>query len=442
MGKDKQKTKYFIGKVRSVDPKTFTAEVVISDETKDRYDERVKVDAFKKTKKDFMKHPVLLSSHAYRGLMNQLGMFTNIKIDEEKREVIATPKWFVGEGNAEADWGWKLAEHGIAAFSIGFIPKKTVNYDEETRAKNGGIWCDYEDIELLEVSQVLIPANPSALQKSFGKIEDNDLFMKELSEKIFSVFKDSEEKDHVQWEEKEEKEKAGLSEEEQKNLDKIENKKWDETDSEIRHRVRDPENFEKFRSIKIKKDKPKVNAIYGKLKGKDEWQIQALRFPKEDGWTMESAKAWVKDHPDIVKFLEDVTFEEENEVNTEGKVQDEIAKGLEEVKKYIVDTFTKMFADHVIKTFDFKGKKVEGGFFIVPNSSETEQMLLQFIEKNGIEEKKEKEENTDNVENVIGEEKYIELKNALFGEDKQVSNEEVHKIFSNLNDEVSKIFSK
>jgi hypothetical protein len=27
--------------------------------------------------------------------------------------------------------------------------------------------------------------------------------------------------------------------------------------------------------------------------------IQALRFPKEDDWTMESAKAWVKEHPDV-----------------------------------------------------------------------------------------------------------------------------------------------
>ena len=182
-------TKYFLGKVRSVDPKTFTAEVVISDETKDRYDERVLVSSFTKTKKEFMKHPVLLSSHAYRGLMNQLGVFESIKIDNEAKEVIAKPKWFVNEGNPEADWGWKLAEKGVAAFSIGFIPKKAITYDEEARAKNGGIWRDFEEIELLEVSQVLIPANPSALQKSFGDTKD-DLFLSELSAKILEVFKD------------------------------------------------------------------------------------------------------------------------------------------------------------------------------------------------------------------------------------------------------------
>lgn len=196
-------TKYFLGKVKSVDPKTFTAEVVISDETKDRYDERVLVGSFTKTKKEFMKHPVLLSSHAYRGLMNQLGVFESIKIDNETKEVIAKPKWFVGEGNPEADWGWKLAEKGVAAFSIGFIPKKSITYDEEARAKNGGIWRDFEEIELLEVSQVLIPANPSALQKSFGDTKD-DLFLSELSAKILEVFKDNKPEEileEVKWEE-------------------------------------------------------------------------------------------------------------------------------------------------------------------------------------------------------------------------------------------------
>jgi hypothetical protein len=196
-------TKYFLGKVKSVDPKTFTAEVVISDETKDRYDERVLVSSFTKTKKEFMKHPVLLSSHAYRGLMNQLGVFESIKIDNEAKEVIAKPKWFVGEGNPEADWGWKLAEKGVAAFSIGFIPKKSITYDEEARAKNGGIWRDFEEIELLEVSQVLIPANPSALQKSFGDTKD-DLFLSELSAKIVEVFKSDKPEEileEVKWEE-------------------------------------------------------------------------------------------------------------------------------------------------------------------------------------------------------------------------------------------------
>jgi hypothetical protein len=160
-------TKFFRGKVRSIDPVKFTAEVVITDETVDRYKEIVRVDAMKKAKGAFMEHPILLSSHNYRGLTNQIGHFEKLKVDQEKKEVLAYPKYYVGEGNPEADWGWKLVEKGIAAFSIGFISKKFKEFTDEERKENGNAYGAYEEIELLEVSQVLIPANPSALQKSF-----------------------------------------------------------------------------------------------------------------------------------------------------------------------------------------------------------------------------------------------------------------------------------
>ena len=34
------------------------------------------------------------------------------------------------------------------------------------------------------------------------------------------------------------------------------------------------------------------------------WAIQSLRFPKSDGWTMESAKKWASAHPDVAKSTE------------------------------------------------------------------------------------------------------------------------------------------
>ena len=73
---------------------------------------------------------------------------------------------------------------------------------------------------------------------------------------------------------------------------------WEETENEIRHRVRDPEDFQpdSFRTITLKEDKPRVFAIIGKLKGETTTTIQALRFPKEDGWTLEKAKQWVAKH--------------------------------------------------------------------------------------------------------------------------------------------------
>ncbi len=167
-----KKVKFFRAKVRSLDVEKHTAEVVVSDQTVDRYKEIVGASAMKKAKKAFMEHPVLLSSHAYRGLMSQIGKWLSIKVDLETGESIAKGQWFVGEGNPEADWGWKLAEKGIAAFSIGFIPKQFKEFTDEEREKNGGAYGIYEDLELLEISQVLVPANPSALQKSFDEAED------------------------------------------------------------------------------------------------------------------------------------------------------------------------------------------------------------------------------------------------------------------------------
>lgn len=280
--------KYFKAKVKSFDEKTHTATVVISDETKDRYDERVLVNSFTDTIPKFMEHAVLLSSHAYRGLMNQIGQFLNIAIDQVSKEVVATAEWFVGKGNPEADWGWFLATKGIAAFSIGFIPKVWKDYSEDERSANGGIWTDYEKIELLETSQVLVPANPSALQKHFGtQGYDEDPFIRDIMLLVKEKVMSKDVSDGIDWDNEEE------------------TRGWEETENEIRHRIKEPDLFSEFRYIKLKKDKPRVNAVYGKYKDKDEWAIQALRFPKADGWSIKSAKSWLKDHPEVVKIMEE-----------------------------------------------------------------------------------------------------------------------------------------
>lgn len=75
---------------------------------------------------------------------------------------------------------------------------------------------------------------------------------------------------------------------------------WEETTSEIRHRIREPKLFDEdtFRRITIQKEPP-IYAIIGKLlDGDDSMVIQALRFPKEK-FTLEDAKAWVASHENI-----------------------------------------------------------------------------------------------------------------------------------------------
>jgi glucosamine 6-phosphate synthetase-like amidotransferase/phosphosugar isomerase protein len=98
-----------------------------------------------------------------------------------------------------------------------------------------------------------------------------------------------------------------------------ETKVWEETENEIRHQVRDPDDFQadSFRRITIKKDEPRVFAVIGRREGETTTTVQSLRFPKEDGWTMAGAKKWAADHPDVAKASKGLTFEAEADIAVE-----------------------------------------------------------------------------------------------------------------------------
>lgn len=175
--------KVFCGhEIKGINTEDFTAEVVMSDETLDRYDEIIEVSAYDNTIKQFMKHPVLLSSHRYSGdLRSQIGEWTKVYKDGSK--LVGVAKYYVGEGNPEADWAWKLVEKGVAAYSVGLIPKKveTMDWEKWQELKDKGKKVArrrYKEVELIETSHVLIPANPSALQRS---IDGDDDAMKDVA---------------------------------------------------------------------------------------------------------------------------------------------------------------------------------------------------------------------------------------------------------------------
>lgn len=178
--------KTFVSEIRAVNEKDFTVEAVVSDETVDRYGEVISIDAWKKRLKRYKEHAVLLSAHRYDKLTNQIGEAAKVFIDGNK--LIANFKYYVGEGNEEADWGWKLAsKFGKAAYSVGFLPfdAKDADWEKDAEAIKVGKKPrrTYTDVELIEISQVLVPANPSALQKSFEDEEDE--VIKGYSEMVF-----------------------------------------------------------------------------------------------------------------------------------------------------------------------------------------------------------------------------------------------------------------
>jgi phage head maturation protease/exonuclease VII small subunit len=156
------------GVIKSVDTTNYTVDAVISSSAVDRYNEVIAIDAWKDGLVEYMKHPVLLTSHDYSELTSQIGIALSIGI--VGNELIAKFKYFVGEGNPEADWAFNLASKGQAAYSVGFeslaseTPSEDINGVDVERI--------YTKVNLLEVSQVLIPANPEALQKVKQLIAD------------------------------------------------------------------------------------------------------------------------------------------------------------------------------------------------------------------------------------------------------------------------------
>lgn len=84
---------------------------------------------------------------------------------------------------------------------------------------------------------------------------------------------------------------------------------WDETPNELRYRIREPELFksDSFRYKNIQGGDKAINLVIGKLKkGGDSMITQAVRFKKKNennkkGWTMDEAKKWIKNHPNLAK---------------------------------------------------------------------------------------------------------------------------------------------
>ena len=148
---------------------------LVSDESEDRDGDIIRASGW--ILDDFQRHPVLLSSHDYASLRAQIGEWEDMAVKGKRLQ--GTARYYVGEGNEEADWAFNLAAKGRAAYSVGFIP---LTYSERTPGSWGG-GLEFTKQELLEVSQVSVPSNPHALQlmaKSAGLHPEVDAIVKEL----------------------------------------------------------------------------------------------------------------------------------------------------------------------------------------------------------------------------------------------------------------------
>jgi len=159
--------KTFRPEIKAVNSEDGTIDMLIpmSTASVDRDGESIDPLGWRKSLPAFRKRPVLLSSHNYGDLRKQIGEFTQVKVSEDG--LFAKPRYYINEGNEEADWAFKLASKGMAAYSVGFLPKAWTDGDgEKTPSRT------YTEQELLEISHVVVPSNRDAIQGLRGKSAD------------------------------------------------------------------------------------------------------------------------------------------------------------------------------------------------------------------------------------------------------------------------------
>lgn len=191
--------KIFDTVIKDVNVETKTVTAVVSTNKEDRHGDVVTPESFKKRMKLYKDHPVLLSSHNYGKLTNQIGEAKKVTITESGLEMQF--EYYINAGNPEADWAWVLAQKKIAAFSIGFMGHQ-FEWIREKDKETGNEYVTgrkFTDVELLEVSQVLIPANRQAIQeRSAIHAEESklsELAVKEFGDKFPEMPKEAKKKD-------------------------------------------------------------------------------------------------------------------------------------------------------------------------------------------------------------------------------------------------------
>lgn len=317
--------KVFVSEIRSVEMDKHIVETVMSDETVDRYKEIIFADAYKSRLKGFMKHPILLTSHSYRGLTSQIGEWEKVWVDGDK--LVGRAKYYVGEGNQEADWGFFLASKGIAAYSVGFIshsaetdPEKIQEaLKERGRKEKNTPFRVYTDVELLECSQVLVPANPSALQNSLED-QDESLVMRDLSRVILTKM----EKDEIFKEQV-----AVFDKVEEKEVEEEIEEKDEEMEDEAVQKPQSPTAAYWHVPAPGQEGKHAGHAIttisLSKSQGikghycTDDKTITGYMFDKKK-WSLSEAKKWVKDHHKMVFVVDTQKTGETEEDDMDQKV--------------------------------------------------------------------------------------------------------------------------
>ena len=165
--------------VRVLSEKEFTVEYVASDETLDSYHEVIRAAGWKFD--HFRKNAPLVDSHDYSTIKNVIGKVVDFAVRGGK--LINVAQWAAdpAQGNELAQMGWRMLAGGfLPAVSVGFWPVRLVApWKPQDGADSFGaqvaelklnpdtVRAVYLEQQQVELSAVVLGANPNALAKAF-----------------------------------------------------------------------------------------------------------------------------------------------------------------------------------------------------------------------------------------------------------------------------------
>lgn len=141
-----------------------TISYLVSDETVDRMGDIIRVKGW--DLENYRKNPVILWSHDGKSVP-PIGRANNVRRRYGPDRLTADIEFAPAEAHEFADTIYQLASRGfIRATSVGFLPTETEEVNEKQREALGvGPYGQiFSSAELMEISVVAVPANPSALQ--------------------------------------------------------------------------------------------------------------------------------------------------------------------------------------------------------------------------------------------------------------------------------------
>jgi len=162
---------------KEIDLNKHTVTVMVSAETIDRDKEIIQLNAWKNRLGIYKQHPIILANHESWDIRNQIGKALEIYVIDGIG-LFARMEYFVGVKNDLADWAWYLVTKGMGAWSVGFMAHATADGD------GAPVRRVFTDVELYEISQVLVPSLREAIQRD-RSLEQN----KEMMAIAKSVYK-------------------------------------------------------------------------------------------------------------------------------------------------------------------------------------------------------------------------------------------------------------